>query len=270
MKDPAETENQNKGRTYFLRPRYMDRSKSMNEESSDDEDSDEEGSDHEDCDDQNKLSPPEEKEHVPVKETIPLVFRFEDEDPVPPVKEEYEKEIEDYFAEMKMCLLEKRISLTNSSPVLQMQSEKLSDCQMGNHKLKLDEQIGHICPICSNVILEMKYIFPDFARRPRQRHRRKYLRESPSIFRASDSSADQDSAIYEEEGTVWDLVSPNVKAAMYPHQRGGFEYMWKHIAGAIKFERLREHLSKSRGDALSHTHLAPGKPDSPLCFFSLF
>uniref|UniRef100_A0A3Q7HUA7 Helicase ATP-binding domain-containing protein n=1 Tax=Solanum lycopersicum TaxID=4081 RepID=A0A3Q7HUA7_SOLLC len=78
------------------------------------------------------------------------------------------------------------------------------------------------------------------ARRPRQRHRRKYLRESPSIFRASDSSADQDSAIYEEEGTVWDLVSPNVKAAMYPHQRGGFEYMWKHIAGAIKFERLRE------------------------------
>ena len=37
MMNPAETENQNKGRTYFLRPRYMDRFKCMNEESSDDE-----------------------------------------------------------------------------------------------------------------------------------------------------------------------------------------------------------------------------------------
>ena len=72
-----------------------------------------------------------------------------------------ENEIEDHFAEMEMCLLEERMSLTNSSPVLQMQSEKLSDCQMGNHKLKLDEQIGHICSVCSHVILEMKYIFPD-------------------------------------------------------------------------------------------------------------
>ena len=49
---------------------------------------------------------------------------------------------------------------------------------------------------------------------------------------------------------MWDLVSPNVKAAMYPHQRGGFEFMWKHIAGAITFERLREPLSKSRGGCI--------------------
>uniref|UniRef100_A0A3Q7HLW4 SNF2 N-terminal domain-containing protein n=1 Tax=Solanum lycopersicum TaxID=4081 RepID=A0A3Q7HLW4_SOLLC len=49
---------------------------------------------------------------------------------------------------------------------------------------------------------------------------------------------------------MWDLVSPNIKVAMYPHQCGGFEFMWKHIAGAIKFQRLREPLSKSRGGCI--------------------
>ncbi|TMW81484.1 hypothetical protein EJD97_009324 [Solanum chilense] len=58
-----------------------------------------------------------------------------------------------------------------------------------------------------------------------------------------------------EECKLWDLVSPNVKVAMYPHQCGGFEFMWKHIGGAITFERLREPLSKSRGGCvISHPH----------------
>ncbi|KAG5632256.1 hypothetical protein H5410_003973 [Solanum commersonii] len=43
-------------------------------------------------------------------------------------------------------------------------------------------------------------------------------------FRASDSSADNDSPIY-GKGYVWDLNSPNAKVTLYPH-RGGFEFMW--------------------------------------------
>uniref|UniRef100_A0A3Q7HLV8 SNF2 N-terminal domain-containing protein n=1 Tax=Solanum lycopersicum TaxID=4081 RepID=A0A3Q7HLV8_SOLLC len=49
---------------------------------------------------------------------------------------------------------------------------------------------------------------------------------------------------------MWDLVSQNIKVAMNPHQYGGFKFMWKHIAGAIKFQRLREPLSKSRGGCI--------------------
>uniref|UniRef100_A0A3Q7HMA6 SNF2 N-terminal domain-containing protein n=1 Tax=Solanum lycopersicum TaxID=4081 RepID=A0A3Q7HMA6_SOLLC len=37
---------------------------------------------------------------------------------------------------------------------------------------------------------------------------------------------------------------------MYPHQCGGFEFMWKHIARAITFKRPREPLSKSRGGCI--------------------
>ncbi|KAH0672349.1 hypothetical protein KY290_024586 [Solanum tuberosum] len=143
----VEDENHNKGQTYLLRPRSLNKSKSKNdeesdEEESDDEESDEEGSDYgeckssykEDCDDHNKLTHPEVKEHVSVKETLPLIFRFKDEEPLPPEKEEWEKEIEDLFSEMNTCLLESHIGFTNPS-VLPMQSGQLSECQMGNHRL---------------------------------------------------------------------------------------------------------------------------------------
>ncbi|TMW84495.1 hypothetical protein EJD97_025056, partial [Solanum chilense] len=100
MVEPTENENHNKGQTYFLRPCYMDKSKSKNEEESDDEESDEDGSDYEECrssykekcDDRNEVISPEKKEHVSVKENHFLVFRFEDEEPILAEKEEWEKE----------------------------------------------------------------------------------------------------------------------------------------------------------------------------------
>lgn len=60
---------------------------------------------------------------------------------------------------MNMHILEVQIGFTNS-PILPMQSEKVSDCQIGNYQLDLDEQIGLMCSICSHVILEVKSIFP--------------------------------------------------------------------------------------------------------------
>ncbi|XP_055823158.1 SNF2 domain-containing protein CLASSY 4-like [Solanum dulcamara] len=224
-------------------------------------------------DDHDKLNLPEEKEQVPVNETLPLVFRFEDEEPLPPEKEEWEKEIENLFVEMDMCILESHIGFTNPS-FLPMQSGNISDCEMGNHHLVLDEQIGLICKVCSHVHLEIKYIFPPFAERTRARHGRKYYRESPSFldvdgFRFSDSSTVQDSPIY-EEGTVWDLVPSNAKATMFPHQRGGFEFMWKNIAGDIILERLREPLSDSKGGCIISHPPGTGKTRLTIVFLQSF
>uniref|UniRef100_K4CKZ3 Uncharacterized protein n=1 Tax=Solanum lycopersicum TaxID=4081 RepID=K4CKZ3_SOLLC len=39
-------------------------------------------------------------------------------------------------------------------------------------------------------------------------------------------------------GTVWDLVPISSKAAINPHQCGGFEFTWNNIAGDIKIERM--------------------------------
>ncbi|XP_049346028.1 SNF2 domain-containing protein CLASSY 4-like [Solanum verrucosum] len=225
-------------------------------------------------DDHDKLTPFEEKEQVPVKETLPLVFRFEDEDePPPPEKEEWEKEVENLFAEMQMCLLESDIGFTNPS-VSPMQSGDLTNCQMGNHQLVLDEQIGLLCKVCSYVHLEIKYIFPSFAQRTRGRYERKHLGQSPSLldvggFRFSDSSAVQDSMI-NEEGTVWDLVPPSAKSTMYPHQRGGFEFMWKNVAGDINLERLRQPLSDSKGGCIISHPPGTGKTRLTIVFLQSY
>ncbi|MCD9638238.1 hypothetical protein HAX54_022087 [Datura stramonium] len=223
--------------------------------------------------DHDKLSPPEEKEQVPVKETLPLIFRFEDEEPLPREKEDWEKGIEDLFAEMDMCMLESHIGFTNPSGS-PMHSEKTSGCEMGSHHLVLDEQIGLICKVCSHVHLESKYIFPPFAQRTRGRYGRKYFGESPSHldvdgFRFSDSSAFQNSPIY-GEGTVWDLVPLSAKQTMYPHQRGGFEFMWKNIAGDITLERLREPLSDSKGGCIISHPPGTGKTRLTIVFLQSF
>ncbi|XP_055806688.1 uncharacterized protein LOC129875258 [Solanum dulcamara] len=128
---------------------------------SDDEES--KSSSEKDCE-VDKLTLTEEKEQVPVKETLPLTFQFEDEEPLPPEKEEWEKETDDLFAEMDMC-----IGFTSPS-VSPMQIENLSGCQMGNHHLILDEEIGLICEVCFHVHLESKYIFPPFAQRSQGRY----------------------------------------------------------------------------------------------------
>ncbi|XP_004229066.1 SNF2 domain-containing protein CLASSY 4-like [Solanum lycopersicum] len=224
-------------------------------------------------DNPDKITTPEEKKQVPVKEPLPLIFRFEDEEPLPLEKQEWQKEIEDLFAEMDMCTLESCIGFTNSS-VLPMQGPKVSDCQMGNHQLVLDEQIGLICKVCSHVHLEIKYIFPSFADRTRGRYGRKYFGDSSLLldaggFRYYDSSAVDDSAIY-VEGTVWDLVPMNAKATMYPHQREGFEFMWKNIAGDIILENLREPLSGSRGGCIISHPPGTGKTRLTIVFLQAF
>ncbi|PHU29520.1 hypothetical protein BC332_01613 [Capsicum chinense] len=102
----------------------------------------------------------------------------------------------------------------------------------------------------------------------------KYFEESPSLldvesFRFSDSSAVQDSPIY-GEGTVWDLVPLSVRTTMYPHQRGGFEFMGKNLVGDVALERLREPLSDSkRGCITSHPH-GTGKTPLTIVFLQSF
>ncbi|GFZ15391.1 chromatin remodeling 31 [Actinidia rufa] len=57
------------------------------------------------------------------------------------------------------------------------------------------------------------------------------------------------------EGTVWDII-PGIKDSMYPHQREGFEFIWKNIAGGIELEELKRHIfDRGSGCIISH---APG------------
>lgn len=68
------------------------------------------------------------------------------------------------------------------------------------------------------------------------------------------SPAAQDSTAC-TKGTVWDLI-PGVEKDLYPHQREGFEFMWRNIGGDIIIEKLKQTLADdARGCIISH---APG------------
>ncbi|KAB1212785.1 SNF2 domain-containing protein CLASSY 3 [Morella rubra] len=45
---------------------------------------------------------------------------------------------------------------------------------------------------------------------------------------------------------VWDII-PGVKSSLCPHQRYGFEFLWKNIAGGIYLDRLKNQTSFSGG-----------------------
>uniref|UniRef100_M1DAA7 Uncharacterized protein n=1 Tax=Solanum tuberosum TaxID=4113 RepID=M1DAA7_SOLTU len=51
---------------------------------------------------------------VPFNGTLPLVYKFEDEEPLPLKKEELEKEIDKFFVDMDMRILEVHTDFTNS------------------------------------------------------------------------------------------------------------------------------------------------------------
>ncbi|PHU22878.1 hypothetical protein BC332_07985 [Capsicum chinense] len=174
---------------------------------------------------------------------------------------------------MDMHILESHIGFTNPSGS-SMTSGNISGCEMGNLQLVLDEQIGLICKACSHVHLDSSVKFAlMFIWRARS-YERKYFGESQSLldvegFRFSDSSAFQDCPIH-GEGTVWDLVPLIAKATMYPHQRGGFEFMWKNIAGDITLERLREPLSDSKGGCIISHPPGTGKTRLTIVFLQSY
>ncbi|KAB1227290.1 SNF2 domain-containing protein CLASSY 3 [Morella rubra] len=55
---------------------------------------------------------------------------------------------------------------------------------------------------------------------------------------------------------VWDII-PGVKSSLCPHQRYGFEFLWKNIAGGIYLDRLKNQTSFS-GGSVCIVSRAPG------------
>ncbi|XP_057487512.1 SNF2 domain-containing protein CLASSY 4-like [Actinidia eriantha] len=201
--------------------------------------------------------------------TLLLKFRFEDDDPKPPEKSYWDIEADKLFAERDFALAACQIGSTDFSMVDNEKSEALdtetdpaSCCRQGKHWLVLDEQIGLRCTFCSFVALEIKHLLPSFSKHP---WGRPYWKDLVSIdpsnldelqFQDSASVHQSGSKCYNHaEGTVWDII-PGIKDSMYPHQREGFEFIWKNIAGSIELEELKKHsFDGGSGCIISH---APG------------
>ncbi|XP_019179594.1 PREDICTED: SNF2 domain-containing protein CLASSY 3-like isoform X2 [Ipomoea nil] len=198
---------------------------------------------------------------------LPLKFRFEDEVPTPPEKMEWEIEIDSLFVDLQTGLQEDKDSLTTTQPSVNednISAEKHDDsavcCEKGNHFIILDEQIGLICKYCSFVSLEMKYILPEFAKKTGRRQGMRFYDDLDCPLNGDNLPLDGASGNHCNSihggTTVWDILPPGTKGTMYPHQREGFEFLWRNIGGDIHIENLKKLQSDcGKGCIISH---APG------------
>ncbi|KAG8391096.1 hypothetical protein BUALT_Bualt01G0152300 [Buddleja alternifolia] len=199
-------------------------------------------------------------------ETLPLKFKFEDEVQPSPEKSEWEKEMDSLFLDLELGLRESESDYDSScvtekeeTIATEIDKSPAACCSRGEHESILDEQIGVVCKYCMAVILDIKYVLPPFYIPPPRRRDWKEYDESPSSvinpIHFQDSACGAPDSTTHVKGTVWDLI-PGVEKEMYPHQREGFEFIWKNIAGDISLENLKGPLSDGgRGCIISH---APG------------
>ncbi|XP_011085870.1 SNF2 domain-containing protein CLASSY 4-like [Sesamum indicum] len=207
------------------------------------------------------------EDYVPAQNTLPLKFRFEDEVQPSPEKSEWEKQMDSLFCDLELGLRETEIHRTKPSVIendvvnpTEMDRSPAACCGRGEHQPILDEQIGLVCRYCYAVILDIKHVLPPFYTPPSWRRDRKDFDDLPSSIisqiQFQDSASGSPNSIDRAKGgTVWDLIA-GVEKEMYPHQREGFEFMWKNIAGDIRIEKLKQPLPDGgRGCIISH---APG------------
>ncbi|KAL5748348.1 hypothetical protein ACOSP7_025376 [Xanthoceras sorbifolium] len=212
----------------------------------------------------------EDKSQLDNETFLPLKFNFGNEEPTPPEKSEFEKDLDSLWTEMYFALAATSIGSTASSmdkngvePAAEVEHDQAACCTQGKHDLIVDDEIGVICNFCSFVQLEIRYVVPPFAKNPWGRcSRRDSKIEDDSVhddLDFQDSGFKSQSGVEPcslEEGTVWDLV-PGAKTSMYPHQREGFEFIWSNIAGGINLDELKQPTLADGGNGCIISH-APG------------
>nr|XP_011470597.1 PREDICTED: SNF2 domain-containing protein CLASSY 3-like [Fragaria vesca subsp. vesca] len=206
------------------------------------------------------------KDDAPKDESLPLFFTFGHPPSPPPEKSDFEIEIDNLFDEYNLVGISGEIGSTDFNVVETNDSvppgKEVTQhvlCSQGKHNLVLDEEIGLICRFCRHVHREIKYILPDFAPNPYGKYGKRFYEEgNQSILDDLQCNDHNDSGVSfhsHTEGTVWDLI-PGVESDMYPHQRDGFEFIWRHLAGGTQLKKLAQ-PTDYEGDGCIISH-APG------------
>ncbi|XVF37304.1 hypothetical protein REPUB_Repub19eG0134600 [Reevesia pubescens] len=201
---------------------------------------------------------------------LPLKFTFgvDHTNTITPEKTEFEIEMDSLWTEMQFCLTSSEIGSTQPSLlenedayISEVEHDRATLCRQGNHQLVLDEEIGMKCKFCSFVQLEIKYIVPPFLTHPCGNFERQHSSiVDSSIFdglQYQDPNNDMPSCdpSADIKGTVWEII-PNIKNKLYPHQREGFEFIWKNIVGGIYRDKSKNSSNGGGGGCIiSH---APG------------
>ncbi|KAL3537109.1 hypothetical protein ACH5RR_000475 [Cinchona calisaya] len=200
---------------------------------------------------------------------LPLKFRFEDDEPKPVEKSEYEIMVDGLFFQMDSLMYGD--TSTFESPEVDNKTQnaskanenKIHGCCNGKHDLIMHDEIGEICRNCRHVQREYKDImeWPEFPKSSRRgmSTSRFVDNEQISVFDGLDFTPEVDNFGYSfsaTNGTVWDVI-PGVWETMYQHQQQGFEFLWKNLEGTIDLAEMKKKSDSSEvgGCIISH---APG------------
>ncbi|CAA7406742.1 unnamed protein product [Spirodela intermedia] len=191
-------------------------------------------------------------------ESLPLIFSFGDDNLEPAEKPEYERKLDELWAEFDFVLHSNDIGSYSPYKNEHKEAEEPEGgrghpfplCNGGGHQLILDEQIGIRCSQCPDVKLEIKYILPSLAadRRsggPSGQPIMGVRRENrppplPDDFLGSRSPPGFE--VNPEGATVWDVI-PGVKSTLYAHQQEAFEFLWRNMAGDLSLESVKKNDS---------------------------
>ncbi|KAL3849573.1 hypothetical protein ACJIZ3_011455 [Penstemon smallii] len=154
---------------------------------------------------------------------LPSKFSFEDEVPKPVEKSEYEIMIDHLFAEMDFCLT---LGETGSSA-----------CQEADKPYRR----------------EQRRWFYDSEKR---------VQKDGYIFLSGESSG----SYFNHGGngtTVWDDIKHSIQQTLFDHQREGFEFLWRNIAGTTELSEITTMSDSTKGGGCIISH-APGTGKSRL------
>ncbi|KAM3331058.1 hypothetical protein ACQJBY_027250 [Aegilops geniculata] len=197
---------------------------------------------------------------------FPLVFSFGVVDEVVPEK----TALDDLWAQRDLALdLEAESNKVSShtchkdeeSDEHEIPAHGGTFCKRGKHDLFHDDQIGIRCRKCDYIEIEIRHVFPSMAkestdREPAAEHDRLDMFVDDILKSVGYEGASNVGLASDKTGVVWDLI-PGVREDMFPHQREGFEFMWRKLAGGIDIEQLRHTMNTdtTSGCVISH---APG------------
>ncbi|CAN6454148.1 unnamed protein product [Victoria cruziana] len=191
---------------------------------------------------------------------LPLWFSWTDVEPEH-VKSETEEKMDALWTELDFVLGCEAIGSFDWKEIEVEPKGSLLGCESKSpacqHQFILDEQVGVICTLCSFVETEIKYYMPQCGTLGKQRRKGSYEEEDDSVldeFDCEELSGCSDASNNLTSGTVWDII-PELRKKMFQHQKEGFEFIWRNLAGGIVLDKLNSNSDVVGGCLISH---APG------------
>ncbi|XP_043702332.1 SNF2 domain-containing protein CLASSY 2-like [Telopea speciosissima] len=135
------------------------------------------------------------------------------------------------------------------------------DGHLCQHEFKLDEEIGHVCQLCSFVSTEIRDVSLPFLQTTswianKELHEEEELRwataghEDLDIFGNPGSS--MEIALSKRSDNVWAMI-PEFRMKLHFHQKKAFEFLWKNIVGSLTPAEMEPCSKRTGGCVISHT-----------------